>query len=318
MSFRKKIILISVGIVVVAALVLALIYKPLGMASSARLNRLSVASSSSQVVPGQTALVTATVVTRFGYPISGINIGFSTTLGTLSPTVAVTNASGQAKTYFSSAQTGVAQINARYGGMNAYTNITVAASPTTIFSDDFSGTLAKWQIVYNGYGTIAITNGQLSMTPKASTTPSETHAALVVPASWDSTKNDYIFNVKMNTVSQLRTGSSANLWEVGWILFRYQDAQHFYYFIPKPNGIELGKFVNGTQTFLATADTPKLTLNHLDVYTVTLKSNNIKVAINGTLVANYIDTNSPFLTGKIGLYDEDAKVLFDDVVVTTN
>jgi len=156
------------------------------------------------------------------------------------------------------------------------------------------------------------------MTPKASTTPSETHAALVVPASWSSNNNDYIFNVKMNTASQLRTGSPANAWEVGWLLFRYVDASNFYYFLPKPNGIELGKLVNGKQVFLYTADTPKLTLNHQDAYKVTLKGNNIKVAINGTQVANYTDTNSPFLTGKIGLYDEDAKVLFDDVLVTTN
>ncbi len=193
---------------------------------------------------------------------------------------------------------------------------TSSTAAATFFSDDFSGTLSKWQIVYTGYGTVAIVNSQLSMAPQVSTSSSETHSALV--AAGDLSWTDYVLSVQMNTLQQLRTGSTPNPWEVGWILFRYQDAQHFYYFIPKTNGIELGKFVNGTQTFLATADTPKLTLNTLNTYKVALKGNNIQIFVDGTLVLNYTDASSSFLSGKIGLYDEDAHVLYDNMAVTAN
>jgi len=191
---------------------------------------------------------------------------------------------------------------------------------TNLFSDDFSGTLGKWDIVYTGYGTVAIENGLLSMAPMVSKAPSETHAPLVAvnSNSWNSAWNDYSFSVKMNTTQQLRVGSTPNPWEVGWLLFRYADAQHFYYFIKKTNGIELGKFNNGSQTFFVTADNPKLTLNTWDSYSIAVKGNNIKVSVNGTQVANYTDTNSPYLTGRIGLYDEDTHVHYDDVTVASN
>jgi hypothetical protein len=316
MSFRKKIIFVLSSLVVIAAIVVVFIFQPFGLASSSRLNKLSIASSASQVAPNQTVLIVATLVTKFGYPLSGANVSFSTNLGILSQTVAATSASGQAKTYFSSTQTGIAKVTARYGNMNTYTNVTMATAATTLFSDDFSGTLSKWQTVYNGYGTVAIQNGQLSMSPQASTSSAETHSALV--AAGDTSWTNYILSVQMDTVQQLRTGSTPNPWEVGWILFRYQDAQHFYYFIPKTNGIELGKFVNGTQTYLATADTPKLTLNTLETYKIVLKGNNIKISVNGTQVIDYTDASSSFLSGEIGLYDEDAHVLYDNVTVSAN
>lgn len=191
----------------------------------------------------------------------------------------------------------------------------------TLFSDNFSSGLSKWTQVYNGYGQILNENGVLSMAPKASTQPSETHAPLVMNStSW----GDYSFTVRMNTVSQLRTGSTPNAWEVGWVLFRMQDAGHSYYFVQKPNGIELGKYIPEApyQYFLATAETPKLALGTWNTYKVILKGANIKILINGTQVINYTDPGPAggkgplWLSGKIGLYNEDAHVHYDDVVVT--
>ena len=189
-----------------------------------------------------------------------------------------------------------------------------------LFTDDFSGTLSKWEIVYTGYGTVGIENGLLSMAPMVAKALSETHAPLVAvnSNSWNSTWNDYSFSVKMNTTQQLRVGSTPNPWEVGWLLFRYSDAQHFYYFSQKTNGIELGKFNNGSQTFLATADNPKLTLNTWNTYKIVVKANNIKVSINGTQVVDYTDNSTPYLTGRVGLYNEDAETLSDNVAVTSN
>lgn len=199
---------------------------------------------------------------------------------------------------------------------------TSIVSPSTLFFDDFAGTLAKWQTVYDGYGTVGIENGLLSMAPKASTTAAETHAPLVMAGSaW----GDITYTVRMNTISQLRTGSLPNPWEVGWILFRMQDASHSYYFAHKPNGIEMGKYIPGApyQYFLYGTENPKLTLNTWNTYKIATKGANIKVWINNTQVIDYTEPTdgskgTSWYTGKIGLYNEDSHVHYDDVVVTSN
>ena len=193
--------------------------------------------------------------------------------------------------------------------------LTRSSTPTsTIFSDDFSESLSKWQVVYL---TASIQSGQLDLIPLYQTynSPSDTHAPLI--AAGDVAWKDYIFNVSMKTTRQLRP-SNPNPWEVGWLIFRYVDSKNFYYFVHKTNGIELGKLVNGTQKFLYTAGSPTLSLNQFNTYQVTLKGNIIKISINGNQIVNYTDSSSPFLTGKIGLYNEDAETLSDDVLVTAN
>jgi len=197
--------------------------------------------------------------------------------------------------------------------------VTSSPSPTeipstaTLFSDDFSGDLSKWQVVYTSAN---IVSDQLSLIPSNQTynLPTDTHAPLIVAG--DTAWKDYVYNVKMKTVKQLRP-SNPNPWEVGWILFRYQDAQHFYYFIPKINGIELGKFINGAQTFLYTNDNPKLSLNNWNSYKISVDGSNIKIYTNGSKIIDYTDS-SPISSGKIGLYNEDAETLNDNVLVTSN
>lgn len=253
---------------------------------------------------------------------TGKTILFSTTLGTLSVASAVTNSFCQATTKIKSLVIGTATITAT--GAGATSSVVVSftnPSDTSMFSDDFSGTLAKWIQVYNGYGTIAIENGELSLAPKTSTQPSETHAPLMVAGQ--NTWGDIIFESRLKTVSQLRTGSAPNAWEVGWLIFRYSDDNHFYYFAHKPNGIELGKEILNTQgvqdqQYLVTKTTPILTLGQWNNYKIILKGANIKVYINNILVADYIDASNPYLTGKIGLYNEDAHTHHDDVKVTAN
>jgi len=202
-------------------------------------------------------------------------------------------------------------------GKSSTTSATSGTSPTSstsLFSDDFSGTLSKWTVVYTS---ASIVSGQLDLIPSDQTynSSSATHAPLI--AGGDETWKDYIYSVKMKTVKQLRP-TSPNPWEVGWVIFRYQNASNFYYFIQKTNGIELGKLVNGTQKFLYTAGSPTLPLDKFNTYQIILKGNNIKISIDGSQVVNYTDSSSPFLSGKIGLYNEDAETLSDDVSVTAN
>ena len=191
------------------------------------------------------------------------------------------------------------------------------ASATTLFSDDFSGLLSQWQVVYE---TATVQSGELDLIPQLQTylSPTDTHAPLIVAG--DAAWRDYVYSVKMKTVRQLRP-SNPNPWEVGWILFRYTDTAHFYYFILKTNGIELGKedpSGTGGQIFLYTAETPRLTIGQYFDIKVTLRGGNIKVSVNGTQVVDYTDTNNPYLSGKIGLYNEDAETFNDNVVVTAN
>lgn len=100
----------------------------------------------------------------------------------------------------------------------------------------------------------------LILRPQPSAQPAETHASLALGPE---TTGDVAVQVDMATTRHLRTGSAPNPWEVGWLLWRITDPQHFYYFIPKPNGWELGKAdpaYAGGQRFLATGDWPQFPL----------------------------------------------------------
>ena len=95
-----------------------------------------------------------------------------------------------------------------------------------------------------------------SSSPWPATSPAETHASLVTgPVA----VGDMTLEVSSTTTRQLRTGSAPNPWEVAWVLWHYSDNVHFYYFVAKPNGWELGKAdpaYPGAQRFLATGSSP--------------------------------------------------------------
>src|SRR5207302_4803396 len=96
----------------------------------------------------------------------------------------------------------------------------------------------------------------LDESPQVSTSRSETHSSLVVGPSFS---NPLTFLVSAKTVAQLRQGSDPNYWEIAWVIWHYQDNNHFYYFIAKPNGWELGKedpAYSGSQRFLETGSSP--------------------------------------------------------------
>lgn len=185
-------------------------------------------------------------------------------------------------------------------------------STATLFSEDFSGNLSQWQVVYYS---AAIQLAELDLIPQIQTynSPTDTHAPLIVAG--DTAWKDYVYQVKMKTTRQLRP-SNPNPWEVGWLIFRYVDAKNFYYFIHKTNGIELGKLVNGSQQFIYTAGSPELVIGSAHTYKIAVKGTNIKVYIDDQQVVNVND--SSFSSGKIGLYNEDSETLNDNVLVSSN
>jgi hypothetical protein len=170
--------------------------------------------------------------------------------------------------------------------------------------------------------------------PTASTSPGETHANLVVTS--DPMLGDLDFSVRIKTVEQLRTGSAPNNWEVAWVFWGYQRPEQSYYFVPKPEGWELGKsddtkadpngpecdwpaytncLYQGAQRYLATGSSPSFAIGQWYTVRITQSGSEISVWVNGSAIVSFTDTVNVLTDGKLGLYNEDAHVRFDDVCV---
>lgn len=224
------------------------------------------------------------------------------------------------------------------------------------FSDNFNN-LNNSRVLYTKSN---LTSGEINLEPSDQTyhpeckyfqDPSpgcnemeDTHAPLTVLGLSEWT--NYSVSVKMRTLKQLRTNyvppsPLVNAWEVGWILFRYQDPNNFYYFIHKREWgpIEVGRVANGVQTTLPiyanVGDIPPLIIGEnapFHTYKISVKDikdgtgykTNIKIYYDGKLIADkydYVEDQSlvkhvVIPSGKVGLYNEDARVHFDNLVVT--
>lgn len=210
-----------------------------------------------------------------------------------------------------------------------------AAPPATAaaFSDDFSayppgvcladGTaFGPWTALFNGYGCTAVrTDGArfwLEESPFPSASPDETHASMVLGPSFAA--STMTLTATMRTDAQLRTGSAPNAWEVAWVVWNYADNVHFYYFTLKPNGWELGKAdpaYPGAQRFLATGSSPIFPIGAEHAVKIVQTGDVIEAYADGVLLTRFTDLERPYLSGRIGLYNEDARVRFTDVAVST-
>ena len=206
------------------------------------------------------------------------------------------------------------------------------SSPHTI-TDNQTSPNGKWFNKYSGFGvsgTVKITsltttdnNTVFYEKPKTSINPNETHAALTLTTQ---SYEDVEMHLRAKTNQQLRQNSTPNPWEVAWVMWRYQDDWHHYYFIFKPNGIELGKKQNENQAeeqiFLYTANEPKLEIDEWNTWYIKMSGNHIEIWLkmedgSWQRVVNYND-NTPIVgPGNIGLYTEDAHVQFDDVYIAS-
>ncbi|HVM08553.1 MAG TPA: family 16 glycoside hydrolase [Acidimicrobiales bacterium] len=211
----------------------------------------------------------------------------------------------------------------------------------TAFVETFAGlpplwsdgaTVGRWLVQYTGYGRVgaATVDGvpALVTRPKASTSPGETHAAMVTTLE---RFGDIDLTVRTKTSRQLRTGSAPNPWEVGWVVWAHERDERFYYFILKPNGWELGKADDtridpagpqctwpeyrnckypGAQRFLATGSSPTFPVGAWHDLRVRQVGSTITVWGNGRQLTSFTDTVNPYLSGAVGLYNEDAEAAF--------
>ncbi len=172
-----------------------------------------------------------------------------------------------------------------------------------------------WEEVYNGYGTNTYQSGVWRLDPKASAQQDETHASLVI--SPQTLSRDWKIRVRMTPEKQLRSGTTPNPWETGWIVFGYKPDGTFKYLILKPNGygVELGEYAGNGQNFLYTSSVGALDFPIGKTYDVMLQSNRgtISAYVNGARVMRYKMSVKDMLStsGRLGWYTEDARVQFE-------
>lgn len=212
--------------------------------------------------------------------------------------------------------------------------LSIASAQSTAFTDNFSSyaknscfadvtSFGPWTNVFSGYGCIQVgssgTQSWLDEAPTASLSTSETHASLATGPSFSL---PLTYTVSVKTVAQLRQGSAPNPWEVGWVLWNYSDNSHFYYFIPKPTGWELGKedpAFPGAQRFLASGTSPTFPIGSWHNIQITQNAQNtMTVSANGQAITTFTDTQTPYTSGKIALYNEDSHVQFTNIAVNTS
>lgn len=154
----------------------------------------------------------------------------------------------------------------------------------------------------------------LTLGPAAAETQGDTHAALALaPGVY---RSPVRFSGRVATLAQLRRGSPPNAWECAWLVWSYQDPEHFYYLALKPNGWELGKrdpAYRGGQRFLATGQRA-FPIGSWHKFRIFQKGGEIAVVVDGAPLVTFADRAQPiYASGRLGLYTEDARVALDDV-----
>lgn len=196
--------------------------------------------------------------------------------------------------------------------------LTYDAAPTGVSWSE--GTrYGSWYSVHSGFGSTRVENTsqgrRLWLSPRAPTAVSETFSSLVRSVR---SFGDIDMTLRFQTLAQLRL-PQPNPWEVAWVIWRYADNDHFYYFIVKPNGWELGKedpAYPGKQRFLASSSGDhrfpigvwyRLRVRHV--------GDEIMVWIDDRLVARFRDRQRPYRAGTVALYVEDARAVFGPVAL---
>lgn len=201
---------------------------------------------------------------------------------------------------------------------NIYDNF---GGSTYSLKDGMTSPNGKWLDKWNGYGQAGVKtlsgNNIFYQIPKSSTSSSETHSGLVVSTQKFS---DFTLDIDMNTFKQLRQNSPPNTWETAWVMWRWVDLYHHYYFVIKTNGFEFGKKDTSCnceqQVFLKTGSSPKVQIgawNHVKISSV---GKHTIIWVGGSKVVDMDDpsyNSAKMSSGFIGLYNEDASVGFDNV-----
>ncbi|WP_298644605.1 hypothetical protein [uncultured Cardiobacterium sp.] len=203
-----------------------------------------------------------------------------------------------------------------------------------LMQDDFSAyplhktytdndTFGAWKVAFAGYGNAEIIdngggNQALQLRPMAHSGQTETSSTMVV--STVQTGNNFTYSGTISTPEQLRQDAAPNPWETAWLVWNHSDNDHYYYFVARANGWELGKrdpAYSGGQRFMATGSEswPLAEAKH---FVVAKSGNTVEISINGKVITTFTDDDNPYTGGSIGLYTEDARIVADDISLTAN
>ena len=179
-------------------------------------------------------------------------------------------------------------------------------------------------VVFDGYGSVTCSADAVTLSPQAATSDDVTHAALAsLPGTATGGSEARTVTATVVTTEQLRDGTP-NPWEVGWLLWSYTDPEHFYALVLKPNGWEVSKqdtAYEGSQRFLASGQERTFPVGTTHTATVALTpapgALTMDVTVDGEHLATVTDEHSPYTTGTVALYCEDATVTFTGVGAAT-
>src|ERR1035438_244230 len=182
-----------------------------------------------------------------------------------------------------------------------------------------------WGSVADG-GCTEITNdgavtGVLQLQPAVATSSGVTHSSLTTgPQNGSSAATA---QVQMRTVAQLRTGSTPNNWETGWVFWDFSypgSLTNCYYYTIKETGTEFGRLNAGVQSILATTGTNyNPALWHTVKVVVSGTTHSIYVDGSGTADISYTDSSGSALSsGAVACYCEDSRVNFANWSLVTD
>ena len=115
--------------------------------------------------------------------------------------------------------------------------------------------------------------------------------------------SDMTLELDMKTYKQLRQNSAPNSWESAWVMWRWTDLFHHYYFVLKTSGIEFGKKDTSCsckqQVFLKTGPSPTLkidTWNHVKISSI---GKHTTIWLDGVKV---VDMDDPSYSSTASIY----------------
>jgi hypothetical protein len=222
------------------------------------------------------------------------------------------------------------------GPLSSEKSGTTSGSSSSNMYDDFEGGTysisdgqkspnGKWLNRYTSYGGMGVKtengNNIFYEYPKSSTQSGETHSSLALSTQKFS---DAVIELDMRTDKQLRQNSPPNTWESAWVMWRFVDDFHHYYFVLKTNGIEFGKKDTAChceeQVFLKTGSSPKLQIGSWAHVKISSVGKHTSIWVNGVQVVDMDDpsysSTGDMSSGSVGLYNEDASVAFDKVSIS--
>nr|WP_295901151.1 LamG domain-containing protein [uncultured Bdellovibrio sp.] len=190
----------------------------------------------------------------------------------------------------------------------------VPATPISLKAQNFV-------VVYNGEGHVDFNTSDITLSPKASTASTETHASLVlIKDTVDTPLQDFELTLDLSVTQQLRQNTAANDWEVFWLFFSYNDNGDVLnkttnYFMSKPgSGSELG-LAHGElgQKFISTDAAAKTALASRHVFKYVRVGGNFTVYRDGSLFYSFVGSAGfpqkiYSSKGSLGFYSEDAEV----------